>query len=122
MNVFQKFKNMFKIKNSIIVQIRIKKIDFKNYLHHIEIESSFKCFCETVKQMIKHTLLNCFKYDVVQKKLLQINNKNLTKLLKISTFVVKIVKFLLITNELHQFKYIHVFINFYEKKTLVKNN
>ena len=77
-NVFQKFKNMFKAENSIIIQIHIKKIDFKNYLHHIEIESSLKCFCEAVKQTIKHTLLNCFKHDAVQKKLLQINDKNLT--------------------------------------------
>ena len=69
-NVFQKFKNMFKIKNSVIIQIRIEKIDFKNYLHHIEIKSSFKYFCKTAKQMIKHTLLNYFKHDVVQRKLL----------------------------------------------------
>ena len=113
---------MFKIKNSIIIQIRIEKIDFKNYLHHIKIESSLKCFCETAKQMIKHTLLNCFKYDAVQKEFLQINNKNLTKLLEISTFVIKIAKFLLITNELHQFKYTHAPVNSYEKKTLAENN
>ena len=121
-NVFQKFKNIFKTKNSIIVQIRIEKIGFRNYLHHIEIKSSPKCFCEAVRQMIKHTLLNCFKHDAVQKKLLQINNKNLTKLLKTSALIIKIAKFLLITNELHQFRYIHAFVNFYERKTLVENN
>ena len=49
-------------------------------------------------------------------------SRTLTKLLKTSTFIIKIIKFLLITNKLHQFKYIHIFANFYEKKTLVENN
>lgn len=75
--ILQKFRFITRSKNSMIIQIRTKKIDFKNYLHKINAIFSFICFCEYKKQTIHHTLLKCSEFEKLKKKCesMQINEK-----------------------------------------------
>lgn len=59
---------MSRFENNVIIQIKTKKIKFKNYLYKIEIKNFFKCLCEYKKQIIYHTLLNCFEFKKFKKK------------------------------------------------------
>ena len=53
---------LIKIKNNLITQMRIEKIEFVKFLHVHKILkfNHLNCFCETSKQMSKHVIMNCF--------------------------------------------------------------
>ena len=121
-DVLQKFKSMSKAESSVIVQARTGKIGLRDYLHRIGVEPSPKCPCGAARQTVKHTLLNCPRHDAARGELLQVGDKDLTRLLEIPALAVKVAKFLLATGELHQFRYTHAPANSYERETLAENN
>ena len=101
-NIFEKFRFLNRFENAMIVQIRTKKIDFKNYLYKINFSSLSTCSCEYKKQTIHHTLLKCSRFNEFRKKMWTNANKRETNLIRfLNTFalIAKIFKFLLITNE-----------------------
>ena len=53
---------LMKIKNNLITQMWIKKIEFTKFLHVCKILKfdHLNCFCEASKQMSKHVMMNCF--------------------------------------------------------------
>ena len=106
-NVLKKFKHMTRFESSVIIQIKTKKIELRDYLHRIKIEKSFQCSCEYRKQTILHTLLKCFKFDELKKKMWTNRREiNLTKMLNTFALIHRAFKFLFSTNELYQFRYL----------------
>ena len=106
-NVFKKFKYMTRFESSVIIQVKTKKIELRDYLHRIKIEESFQCSCEYKRQTILHTLLKCLKFDEFKKKMWTNKREmNLTKMLNTFALIHRTFKFLLSTNELYQFRYL----------------
>ena len=106
-NVFRKFKHMTRFESSVIIQIKTKKIELRNYLHRIKIKKSFQCLCEYRKQTILHTLLKCLRFDEFREKMWTNKREmNLTKMLNTFALIYRAFKFLLSTSELYQFKYL----------------
>ena len=114
-DVLQKFKSMSRAKSSVIVQARTGKIGLRDYLHSIGVETSPGCPCGAARQTVKHTLLGCPRHDEVRGEFLQVGDKDLTRFLETPALVVKVAKFLLATDELHQFRYTHAPVNSYER-------
>jgi hypothetical protein len=107
-NVLKKFKKMTRFENAVIIQTRTNKIKLRNYLHKIKAIESSRCSCDARRQTMHHTLLKCSKFNDFRKKMW--TNKRETNLmifLNIFELIVKISKYLLVTNELLQFKHLN---------------
>jgi hypothetical protein len=92
---------MTRLESAIIVQTRINKIKFRDYLHKIKTIESSRCSCEVRKQTMHHTLLKCSKFDDFRKKMWANKREtNLIILLNIFELIVKVFKYFLTTNEL----------------------
>ncbi len=57
-------KKLIKFENSLTTQIRTKRINLIDYLFNKRMSKivSFACFCDWIKQNIKHIVLQCFDY------------------------------------------------------------
>ncbi len=128
-NILTKFKKMTRFESAIIVQTRTNKIELRNYFHKIKTIEFSKCSCKVKKQTMHHTLLKCSKFDDLWKKM-WINKRetNLLIFLNILELIIKIFKYLFVTNELLQFKHLNKAqtnnddIVDSSRKTLMKND
>ena len=69
--ILKKFKQIIRLKNSMIVQIKTNKIKLKNYFFKINVANFSKCSCETKKQTMQHTLFECFEFDDLKKNVIK---------------------------------------------------
>ena len=56
------FKNIKKVQISILIQLKIEKINLRSYLHKIERAKIKKYDCDEIKN-IQHVLLQCFLWN-----------------------------------------------------------
>ncbi len=72
-------KKLIKFESSLATQIRTKRIKLIDYLFNKKVSKivSFACFCDWIKQNVKHIVLQCFDYtqsrnNMLKKKILRI--------------------------------------------------
>ncbi len=100
-------KSYAKSHSALLTQLRIRKIDFNQFLHERWVFNVAMITCEYDKDWmsIKHILLTCFKWKI-EWKMMQCkeNLTNLRKLLKIMSVITAIIQMILLINILNQFQ------------------
>ncbi len=104
---FQLHKNYAKSYSALLTQLRIRKIDFNQFLHERWVFNiaTTTCKCNKDQMLIKHILLTCFKWKI-EWKMMQCkkNIMNLRKLLEIMSMITAIIWMILSTSILNQFQ------------------
>jgi hypothetical protein len=98
--------NLFKIKNNLITQMRMNRIELTKYLFHrwIFIIVISTCFCDWFKQTLKHVMFFCFNQNRTRESmLLVVETQNLRRLLNINKKIRMMTKWLMKINILAQF-------------------
>jgi hypothetical protein len=98
--------NLFEIENNLITQIRTNRIELTKYLFHrwVLIIVISACFCDWLKQTLKHVMLFCFNHNRTRENMLfVVETQNLRRLLNINKKIRIMTKWLMITNILAQF-------------------
>ncbi len=97
---------LIKFESSLATQIRTKRIKLTDYLFNERVSKivSFACFCDWIKQNVKHIVLQCFDYT--QNKSNMFKKKNTTNFRRFIIIVKKIktmINWFMKTNLLIQF-------------------
>ncbi len=103
----QLHKNHAKSYSSLLMQLRMRKIDFNQFLYERWIlnVAMMTCECDRDWMSIKHILLTCLRWKVEWKAMQREENiTNLRKLLEIVSAVIKIIQMILSTSILNQFQ------------------
>ncbi len=91
----------------LLTQLRMRKIDFNQFLHERWVldVATMTCKCNKDQMLIKHVLLTCFKWKI-EWKMMQCkeNIMNLRKLLEIMSAATMIIWMILSTSILNQFQ------------------
>jgi hypothetical protein len=98
--------NLFKIKNNLITQMRTNRIELAKYLFHrrVFIIVTSACFCDWLKQTLKHVMLFCFNHNRTRESMLLVaETQNLRRLLNINKRVRMMTRWLMKINILAQF-------------------
>ncbi len=100
-------RNYVKSHNALLTQLRMRKIDFNQFLHKRWILKITMMTCKYDRDWmsIKHILLTCFKWKI-ERKIMQCkeNITNLRKLLKIMSMITVIIWMILLMSILNQFQ------------------
>ncbi len=103
----QLHKSYAKFHNALLTQLRMRKIDFNQFLHEkwvLDITMT-TCKCDKDQMLIKHILLTCFKWKVEWKAMQWKENiTNLRKLLEIMSAATMIIRIILSMSILNQFQ------------------
>jgi hypothetical protein len=67
---------LIKFESSLATQIRTERIELINYLFSRRVSKivSFACFCDWIKQNVKHIVLQCFDYTQSKNNMLKEEN------------------------------------------------
>jgi hypothetical protein len=98
--------NLFKIENNLITQMRTNRIELTKYLFHrwIFIIVISACFCDWLRQTLKHVMFFCFNHNRTRENMLLVaKTQNLRRLLNINKKVRMMTRWLMKTNILAQF-------------------
>ncbi len=98
--------NLFEIENNLITQIRTNRIELTKYLFHrwVLIIVISACFCDWLKQTLKHVMLFCFNHNRTRENMLfVVETQNLRRLLNINKRIRMMTRWLMKTNILAQF-------------------
>ncbi len=100
-------KNHTKFHSALLMQLRMRKIDFNQFLHERWVldVTIMMCKCDKDWMLIKHVLLTCFKWKIEWKTMqCKENIMNLRKLLEIMSVITAIIQMILSTSILNQFQ------------------
>ncbi len=103
----QLHKNHAKSHSALLTQLRMRKIDFNQFLHERWVldVTTMMCKCNKDWMLIKHILLTCFRWKVEWKAMQwEENITNLRKLLEIMSAAMMIIQMILSTSILNQFQ------------------
>ena len=99
-----------KIKNNLIIQMWIEKIEFAKFVHICKILrfDYLNCFCEMSKQMLEHMMMNCSLMPKKNETWRAINDatKNYHRLMIIFKMVKTLAKWFIKTNLLSMFSWV----------------
>jgi predicted RNA binding protein with dsRBD fold (UPF0201 family) len=98
--------NLFKIENSLITQMRTNRIELAKYLFHrrVFIIVISACFCDWLKQTLKHVMLFCLNHSRTRESMLFVaKTQNLRRLLNINKKIRMMTRWLIKTDILAQF-------------------
>ncbi len=98
--------NLFKIENNLITQMRTNRIELAKYLFHrrVFIIVISTCFCDWLKQTLKHVMLFCLNHNRTRESMLLVaETQNLRRLLNINKRVKVMTRWLMKTDILAQF-------------------
>ncbi len=113
-NKIIKMQNDFqKVKNILIIHIRIEHIDLNVYLHfkNVSDADSMWCNCNWNHQMIKHVLMHCLNWLHLQSRMLQnVNFLNYWIIIAITKSLRVTARMMMKTKLLKQFKVIESLI------------
>ncbi len=100
-------KSHAKSHSALLTQLRMKKIDFNQFLHERRVlnVTMTTCKCDRDQMSIKHVLLTCFRWKIEWKAMQwEENIMNLRKLLEIISAATMIIQMILSTSILNQFQ------------------
>ncbi len=103
----QLHKNHMKSHSALLTQLRMRKIDFNQFLHERWVfnVTITMCKCDRDQMSIKHVLLTCSKWKIEWKMMqYEENITNLKKLLEIMSAMTTIIWMILSTSILNQFQ------------------
>ncbi len=98
--------NLFKIENNLVTQMRTNWIELTKYLFHrrIFIIVISTCFCDWLKQTLKHVMFFCLNHRRTRENmLLVVETQNLRRLLNINKKIKAMTRWLMKTDILAQF-------------------
>jgi predicted RNA binding protein with dsRBD fold (UPF0201 family) len=98
--------NLFKIKSSLVTQMRTNRIKLTKYLFHrrVFIIVISACFCDWLKQTLKHVMFFCLNHNRTRENMLfVVETQNLRRLLNINKRIRMMTRWLMKTNILAQF-------------------
>jgi hypothetical protein len=98
--------NLFKVENNLVTHIRTNRIELTKYLFHrrVFIIVISACFCDWLRQTLKHVILFYFNHNRTRKSMLfVVETQNLRRLLNINKRVRMMTRWLMKTNILAQF-------------------
>jgi hypothetical protein len=98
--------NLFKTESSLVTQMRTNRIELAKYLFHrrVLIIVISACFCDWLKQTLKHVMLFCLNHNRTRESMLLVaKTQNLRRLLNINKRVRVMTRWLMKTNILAQF-------------------
>jgi hypothetical protein len=102
-------KNLTKFESSLTTQIRTERIELIDYLFSKKMSNvlSSACFCDWIKQNVKHIVLQCFNYSQKRDNMLKENDTtNFRRLMIIVKNVKTIINWFMKTNLFKQFSLI----------------
>ncbi len=100
-------KSHAKSHSALLTQLRMRKIDFNQFLHERQVFNvvTTMCKCNRDQMLIKHVLLTCFRWKVEWKAMQwEENITNLRKLLEIMSAATMIIQMILSMSILNQFQ------------------
>ncbi len=112
-------RNHAKSHSALLTQLRMKKINFNQFLHErwvLDITTT-TCECDRDWMSIKHILLTCSKWKIEWKMMqCEENIMNLRKLLEIMSVTTAIIQMILLISILHQFQTVTLLKNQMKEK------
>ena len=106
-HILDKFVNLDKARNFMLVQTRTQNISLNNYLVRMKIVNFKNCSCDLKSKNVNHVLLHCLRYANLKEKTLWADDlriSDLIELLENLDRVTMITRFLSQTRRFFQFK------------------